>query len=223
MAKSFGSWLRAARKALGLTQRHVADQLRVTSSYVTLIEKGRTNAPTVKRCRQIARVLGLDEREVIRRALHECTPALRNYMGTAVPGVLPGDESVVLVPVFRLGPKDDVTFDESGRPTGELLRHMPCDIPDDPNLFACEVPDSSMTGAKGGFEPGDVVIFSPAAEVKGGDCAFVTTDELTTFRQIRFSGERIRLCPLNRSLKDRTVKRTSNLHIARLVRRIQSF
>lgn len=66
----FGEFLRRKRREAGFSQARLAQEIGVTNTYIHLLEKGRVDAPTERRCDQIAEVLGLDleeAREIARR------------------------------------------------------------------------------------------------------------------------------------------------------------
>jgi len=66
----FGDYLRRKRRDAGFSQARLAQEIGVTNTYIHLLEKGRVDAPTERRCDQIAEVLGLDleeTREIARR------------------------------------------------------------------------------------------------------------------------------------------------------------
>lgn len=102
-------------------------------------------------------------------------------------------------------------FTDLGYPVGvadEYLR-----VPDmgDPDAFAARVVGDSMEPE---YREGDVVIFSPARQVKDGmDCfARLEPDHETTFKRVYFEkdaagGEMIRLQPLNARYAPRVVPR----------------
>jgi transcriptional regulator with XRE-family HTH domain len=59
-----GEFLKARRTALGLTQRSLAQKLRVEASHVAFIESGRRK-PSLKLVARIADTLGLDRQDVL--------------------------------------------------------------------------------------------------------------------------------------------------------------
>jgi phage repressor protein C with HTH and peptisase S24 domain len=67
----------------------------------------------------------------------------------------------------------------------------------DPNAFAVRVVGDSMEPR---YHEGDIVVFSPATEVRSGDDCFIrfTEPHETTFKRVYFEKEdRIRLQPRN--------------------------
>ena len=57
---TFAQIVRARRKALGLTQEDLAAQLQVSQRYVSAVETGDAENPTLETIREFARALGLE-------------------------------------------------------------------------------------------------------------------------------------------------------------------
>lgn len=55
----FGEFLKQQRKSADLTQEALARSLRVSNTYIHQLETGKIDAPTERRCRQLARALNL--------------------------------------------------------------------------------------------------------------------------------------------------------------------
>ena len=88
-------------------------------------------------------------------------------------------------------------FDDLDYPVGIADDYIRCPGVGDPNAFAVRVVGDSM---EPGFKEGDIVVFSPAAEVRNGDDCFVrfASPHETTFKRVYFeSGDMIRLQPRN--------------------------
>jgi phage repressor protein C with HTH and peptisase S24 domain len=88
-------------------------------------------------------------------------------------------------------------FDDLNYPVGIADDYVRCPDIHDQNAFAVRVIGDSMEPK---FKEGDIVIFSPAAEVRNGDDCFVrfTFPHETTFKRIFFEPEnKIRLQPRN--------------------------
>ena len=88
-------------------------------------------------------------------------------------------------------------FDDLGYPPGIADDYIRCPDMHDPNAFAVRVVGDSMEPK---FREGDIVIFSPAAEVHNGDDCFVrfAMPHETTFKRVFFESENeIRLQPRN--------------------------
>ena len=90
-----------------------------------------------------------------------------------------------------------VDFDDLGYPVGFADDYVRCPDLHDPNAFAVRVVGDSMEPK---FAEGDIVIFSPAANVSNGDDCFIRFSEPheTTFKRVFFEADnRLRLQPRN--------------------------
>ena len=88
-------------------------------------------------------------------------------------------------------------FDDLDYPVGVADDYVRCPDLHDANAFAVRVVGDSMTPK---FRQGDIVVFSPAAEVHNGDDCFVrfTMPHETTFKRIFFEpNAKVRLQPRN--------------------------
>ena len=110
------------------------------------------------------------------------------------PSVKPGR----LIPVInRVAAGYPVDFDDLEYPAGFADDYVRCPDVDDPQAFAVRVIGDSMEPK---FIEGDIVIFSPAAEVRSGDDCFIrlATPHETTFKRVFFeSQDKVRLQPRN--------------------------
>ena len=88
-------------------------------------------------------------------------------------------------------------FDDLDYPVGIADDYVRCPDLHDPNAFAVRVVGDSMEPK---FHEGDIVVFSPAAEVRNGDDCFVrfAMPHETTFKRVFFeAGNKVRLQPRN--------------------------
>jgi len=103
-----------------------------------------------------------------------------------------------LVPVInKVSAGYPTDFDDMDYPVGIADDYIRCPDLHDPNAFAVRVVGDSMEPR---FCEGDIVIFSPAAEVHNGDDCFVrfAMPHETTFKRVFFEAEnKIRLQPRN--------------------------
>ncbi len=101
-------------------------------------------------------------------------------------------------------------FTDLGYPAGIADQYVRVPGLTDPHTFACRVVGDSMLPE---YREGDIVVFSPAREVKSGmDClARLEPDSETTFKRVYVEGEKgretIRLQPLNPAYPARTLGR----------------
>jgi len=103
-----------------------------------------------------------------------------------------------LVPVInKVSAGYPTDFNDLDYPVGIADDYIRCPDLHDPNTFAVRVVGDSMEPK---FHEGDIVIFSPAAEVHNGDDCFVrfAMPHETTFKRVFFeSDNKIRLQPRN--------------------------
>jgi SOS-response transcriptional repressor LexA len=103
-----------------------------------------------------------------------------------------------LVPVInRVSAGYPVDFDDMGYPVGIADDYVRCPDLHDPNAFAVRVVGDSMIP---NFSEGDIVAFSPAADVQNGDDCFVRFSQPheSTFKRVFFEAEeKVRLQPRN--------------------------
>jgi SOS-response transcriptional repressor LexA len=113
-------------------------------------------------------------------------------------GLSDKDKPGQLVPIINKVPAGyPAEFDDMGYPVGFADDYVRCPDIHDPNAFAVRVVGDSMEPK---FAEGDVVIFSPKADVHNGDDCFVrlTGPHETTFKRAFFSDKKeIRLQPRN--------------------------
>ncbi len=88
-------------------------------------------------------------------------------------------------------------FDDLDYPVGVADDYVRCPDLHDPNAFAVRVVGDSMEPK---FREGDIVIFSPSAEVHNGDDCFIrfAMPHETSFKRVFFEpGDKVRLQPRN--------------------------
>ena len=133
------------------------------------------------------------------------------------------DKAGQLVPVINKVPAGyPAEFDDLGYPVGFADDYVRCPDIHDPNAFAVRVVGDSMEPK---FFEGDVVIFSPAADVQNGDDCFVrlTNPHETTFKRIFFEPDKkVRLQPRNEMLPPIIIKGTRINGLYRAVIRYQT-
>jgi repressor LexA len=122
-----------------------------------------------------------------------------------------------LVPVInKVSAGYPTDFNDLDYPVGIADDYIRCPDLHDPNSFAVRVVGDSMEPK---FREGDIVIFSPAAEVQNGDDCFVrfTMPHETTFKRAFFeSDNKVRLQPRNEKYSPTIVdgKRINGLYRA---------
>lgn len=122
-----------------------------------------------------------------------------------------------LVPVInKVSAGYPADFNDLDYPVGVADDYVRCPDLHDPNAFAVRVVGDSMQPR---FNEGDIVIFSPAADVHNGDDCFVrfASPHETTFKRVFFESDNtIRLQPRNANYPPVTVdgKRINGLYRA---------
>jgi phage repressor protein C with HTH and peptisase S24 domain len=122
-----------------------------------------------------------------------------------------------LVPVInRVSAGYPRDFNDLDYPVGVADDYIRCPDLHDPNAFAVRVVGDSMEPR---FREGDIVVFSPAAEVHSGDDCFVrfADPHETTFKRVFFERkDKVRLQPRNQKYSPTTVegKRISGIYRA---------
>jgi len=114
-----------------------------------------------------------------------------------------------LIPIInRVAAGYPVDFDDLQYPAGFADDYVRCPDIDDPQAFGVRVIGDSMEPR---FLQGDIVIFSPAVEVRSGDDCFVrlATPHETTFKRVFFETDNmIRLQPRNEKYSPMVVEGT---------------
>ena len=122
-----------------------------------------------------------------------------------------------LVPIInKVAAGYPTDFNDLDYPAGVADDYVRCPDTHDPNAFAVRVVGDSMEPK---FRQGDIVIFSPAAEVHSGDDCFIrfAMPHETTFKRVFFEPDnQIRLQPRNEKYSPTTVdgKRINGLYRA---------
>lgn len=154
---------------------------------------------------------GLDEAYrsgELRRLIDRLSPPGESGPG-AGPELVPLAREVPVINKVAAGyPRE---FTDLGYPVGVADEYVRCPDLADPDAFAARVVGDSMTPD---YREGDIVIFSPARDVKNGsDCfARIWPDDETTFKRVFFERgpegeELIRLQPLNPAYPPRVLPR----------------
>jgi len=208
---SLGEIIRGKREELGLTLDEVGSRIGFSKPYLSTIETGRVNnPPSDELLQKLEKVLGFepgtllyiahiervppdikekienDEAEIERLGGGKQTPKKR-------PSIVPGRLIPIINKVAAGYPTD---FNDLDYPVGIADDYIRCPDVHDPNAFAVRVVGDSMEPK---FREGDIIIFSPAAEVRNGDDCFVrfATPHETTFKRVFFEGDTVRLQPRN--------------------------
>ena len=249
---SLGKIIRDRREELRLTLDEVAGRTGFSKPYLSTIETGKVkNPPGDGLLRKLETVLEFDTGLLLHIAHMERMPAdirsdyevreaenrrykqiIRNIIqeGGVVEGAGEVGESVEekpivsgqLIPVInKVAAGYPVDFDDLGYPVGFADDYVRCTDLHDPNAFAVRVFGDSMEPK---FSEGDIVIFSPAVEVRSGDDCFVrfTMPHETTFKRVFFEeGGNVRLQPRNHEYAPNIIEGNRINGIYRAVMRLE--
>jgi len=222
---AIGQILRTRRKELNLTLDEVSRRAGCSKPYLSTIETGKVRSVmSDELLKRIEYVLEFQKGELLRIAHQEALPAdirqeyeaaearneqyrqlVKKLMGKSADKALTKIEKPTttikagrLIPVINKVaagyPRD---FEDMDYPAGVADDYVRCPDVHDPNAFAVRVVGDSMEAK---FREGDVVVFSPAVEVRNGDDCFVrfTDPHETTFKRVFFEkGGSVRLQPRN--------------------------
>ena len=142
-------------------------------------------------------------RQIIRNIVHHKTDTaeLDDILTTDELDITKGRSELTpgrLVPVInKVSAGYPVDFDDLGYPVGFADDYVRCPDLHDINAFAVRVVGDSMEPK---FSQGDIVVFSPAAQVYNGDDCFVrfAQPHEATFKRVFFEeNEKVRLQPRN--------------------------
>ena len=233
MDTSFGKLLRGLRRGRGLTLGALAERVDVTPGYLSMIENGRVNnPPSMKVLVRLEAALAVRDSSLCRAAQWERTPEpIREQLERARQR-----EQATSMPAGAATTVPLINKVAAGYPTGFTDLDYPARASDDvvvvpgytglhgdhdPDAFAATVCGDSMSPD---YRAGDIVVFSPLADVvDGSDCfARLEPDHACTFKRVFFeAGEsRIRLEPLNPDYPTRTVDREDIAGLFRAVWRM---
>ncbi|MHC4395430.1 MAG: XRE family transcriptional regulator [Planctomycetota bacterium] len=161
-------------------------------------------------------------RQLIKNIIHQKTDASQldillteNQLDTEKAGsVVSAGRLVPVINKVAAGYPGD--FNDLDYPVGVADDYVRCPDLHDPNAFAVRVVGDSMEPK---FSEGDIVIFSPAAEVHNGDDCFVrfAMPHETTFKRVFFEPDnKVRLQPRNEQYSPMTIegKRVNGLYRA---------
>lgn len=238
MDPSFGVMLRELRRGRGLTLHGLADRVGVTPGYLSMIENGRVNnPPSMKVLVRLEAALAVRDSRLCRAAQWEKTPKpIREQLERARQANAAPHQPQAHLDTFRGATVPLINKVAAGYPAGFTDLDYPARASDDvivvpgytglhgdhdPDAFAATVCGDSMTPD---YRAGDIVVFSPLADVvDGSDCfARLEPDHECTFKRVFFEDgdHRIRLEPLNRDYPTRTVDREDVAGLFRAVWRM---
>jgi repressor LexA len=214
-SSSIGLTIRAARLAKGLSLTALAQSAGASKAYLSMLETGRCDFdPADDKLAAIEQALGLQPDTLVSQAQLNRTPApIRailqqlgqlavnagryptpaNLDAAFLNGLLQRavDQhvgNITSVPSSRVPLINKVAagypsdFTDLSYPKGVADDYVQAPTNNDPDAFAARVFGDSMQPR---YQPGDIVIFSPAASFNSGDDCFVRFDDgTTTFKRV---------------------------------------
>jgi phage repressor protein C with HTH and peptisase S24 domain len=227
---SLGEILRNKREELGFTLDEVSSKVKFSKPYLSTIETGKVkHPPSDELLRKLEKALGFETGVLLHIAHKERSPTdikekleaseaeierlqhvvrelakdkgaavgeeIEAALKTEVRGTLSAGRLVPIINKVSAGYPTD--FDDLDYPVGIADDYVRCPDLHDPNAFAVRVVGDSMEPK---FKEGDIVVFSPAAQVQNGDDCFVrfTMPHETAFKRVFFeANDMIRLQPRN--------------------------
>ena len=224
--------IRSVRQKRGLTQAAMAENLGVSQKTISRIEKGETQpdfsllmaihekfdvpAQWLITGKEAApgRLSDFFSEEVLARAVKAALRAVSSEAGYEAAGAMQ-------LPLFDIEGGEGPVVYEGDLPGREAPRRIAAP-PDLDDAFACQLHGDSMTPE---FHDGDILIFSPLAELTTGDYACVHLADRSTFRQVFFLDDKqhIRLVALNRSYLEEQLPRSDVPGLFKLVWKMSKY
>ena len=213
--------LRRLEEALGLPEGRLLEAARWQRTPPAVREEVSQLKADMRAAQRLAEILGragIDREGRVRGSLDEAyrSGELRRLVErVGGPGAAEGIERTHLpveIPLInKVAAGYPTEFTDLGFPARVADEYVRSPDLDDPDAFAARVVGDSMSPE---YREGDIVIFSPARDVKSGlDCfARIEPDQETTFKRVYLErdghgNELIRLQPLNNAYPPRTLPR----------------
>lgn len=171
--------------------------------YIIGVEAGQRKAPTIERCKQIAKALDLSEAErvqliqlaTIERASDEHRPFLEDYfrkvkIARSLPPEAIPMKHLVRIPLLGSAPAGPKSF---GSDEVESWHEFPKEIVKGRRLYLLRVTGDSMNRA--GIESGDIVVVDADKEPTNGAAVVIRVDGDATIKRFYRTNDQITLTP----------------------------
>jgi transcriptional regulator with XRE-family HTH domain len=224
---SFGDLVKKLRKDRGMTLEQVARKIGSHKGYVSGIENGKVNPPSVKFIRKFAKVFQYDEKDMVRMATVDKAPIMvRDEFRSALAGGAP-DGGIPLLNTVESGYATDIGADGKPKALVPLTLRLPrfkVEV-----QLAVTVVDGSMEGSDGiSFAKGDVVLLAPARKLASGGIFYVMYRQKgarrAAVRNVQIEqADRVVLQPLNRDVQPESLSHDDIDAFFRVVGRIAVF
>ncbi|MBI2930732.1 MAG: helix-turn-helix domain-containing protein [Planctomycetes bacterium] len=219
-----------------MTLEQVAHKIGSHKGYVSGIENGKVNPPSVKFIRKFARIFAYDEKNMVRLATVDKAPALvrdefRSLLTSGAPAFAPAAPSegltIPLLNTLDTGYAADLLGE--GRPKALTASKLTLPHPKLDIHYAATVLDNAMESANGhSLSKGDFVLLGPAKKLAAGGTYYLIFRQkgvrraLIRLVQIE-SDERVTLHPLNKEFPVETVTQDDIDAYFRVVGRVALF
>lgn len=176
----FGDLVRRLRKERNMTLEAVAKKIGSHKGYVSGIENGKVNPPSVKFIRKFAKLFNWDERQMVVLAYVDKAPkvirdeAERLLRSWEDPATAAADGATVRIPLLNtletgyaseLGP--------DGKPKAMTPQSIAVPRTKVSLEYAATICDASMEGPDGSsFSKGDVVLLTPETKISNGSVVY---------------------------------------------------
>ena len=170
----FGDLVKRLRKDRGMTLEQVARKIQSHKGYVSGIENGKVNPPSVKFIRKFARIFQHDEKLMVRMAYVDKAPKMikdeAKQLLDGATGAAGG--GVPLLNTVATG--FPVDLDASGAPTPLVDASLSLPPLEIRPRFAATVCDNSMEAPEGfSLAKGDIILLAPEPRLKHGSIVFI--------------------------------------------------
>ncbi|HEY3227440.1 MAG TPA: XRE family transcriptional regulator [Planctomycetota bacterium] len=173
----FGDLVKRLRKERGMTLEQVARKIGSHKGYVSGIENGKVNPPSVKFIRKFAKIFQHDEKQMVRIAYVDKAPKLirdeaRRLLDDAPAGGGTRGAAVPLLNTVATGYATELDASGAPRPLVDAALALP-PLEVRPR-FAATVCDNSMEAPEGfSLAKGDLILLAPESKLKHGSVVFV--------------------------------------------------
>jgi SOS-response transcriptional repressor LexA len=216
----FSELLERQRKKLGLNFKKIADEVGVSSVYISQILRGQ-RVPKDNILVKLSEVLALDPSHVLRTAHYAKAPeAARKYLEGQQLASLEKFDNVEPYPLGRGQRIPVLGWVQAGKFAPSETADLSPLSPDDyiysdilgRNLFALKVENDSMEPL---FREGDIIIINPNIKAKNGDyvIARLKNQGEVTFKKLIMKDKKIALRPLNTKYDDIILNETEEFEI----------
>ncbi len=174
----FGDLVRRLRKERNMTLEAVAKKIGSHKGYVSGIENGKVNPPSVKFIRKFAKLFNFDERQMVVLAYVDKAPkvirdeAERLLRSWEDPATAATDGATVRVPLLNtLETGYSSELGQDGKPKTLTAQSITVPRAKLALEYAATICDASMEGPEG-FSKGDLVLLTPETKISNGSVVY---------------------------------------------------